>query len=206
VLPRAEVSGRELLDLLAALHPRLAPFLPRLKLAINDELRHGEPVVREGDLVDVMPPVAGGSSAIDELSVVLTALRETPLSIDEAYAAVSHPAAGGVAIFVGVVRNHAEGRAVDRLDYEAHATLAARELARIAAEVQAEHPGSRVCAIHRTGSLRVGDKAVVVAASSAHRADSFTACRALIERIKESVPIWKKEWALEGDASWVNLE
>ena len=198
-LPGPEVSARQLLAILAERHPRLAPFLGRLKLAINDELHHGDPTVRAGDVVDIMPPVAGGSG-------VRTGLSDTPLSVDEALAAVSHPGAGGIAIFVGMVRDHAGERAVTRLDYEAHATLAERELARIASAVQAEHPGSRVCALHRLGELQVGELAVVVAASAPHRDEAFAACRALIERIKESVPIWKKEWAPDGSALWINLE
>jgi molybdopterin synthase catalytic subunit/molybdopterin converting factor small subunit len=208
VLPAPEVSGRELLALVGALHPLLAPHLARLKLAVNDELAHGEPRVRAGDVVDVMPPVAGGAGADDAgrgARAVRTALRDRPLSIDEAYAAVVHPGAGGVAIFAGVVRDHAGGQPVVRLDYEAHRTLAEKELARVAEGVQREHPGSRVCAIHRVGSLSVGELAVVVAASAAHRAEAFDVCRALIERLKQTVPIWKHEFGPEGDAEWVNL-
>jgi molybdopterin synthase catalytic subunit len=80
-----------------------------------------------------------------------------------------------------------------------------RELENVANEVLNEQPEVRVCAVHRVGNLAIGDLAVVVAASAPHRAEAFTACRALIERIKERVPIWKKEWAADGSASWVNL-
>jgi molybdopterin synthase catalytic subunit len=213
-LPAVEVSSADLLELLALRHPRLAPYLSRLRLAINDEIRYDAPPVREGDVIDVMPPVAGGAPEAGEAPGTWIELADargrvgllsTPLSVDEAMRTVAHPSAGGIAIFVGVVRNHAEGRAVDRLDYEAHDKLALKELEKVANEVLAEQPEVRACAVHRVGSLAIGDLAVVVAASAPHRAEAFTACRALIERIKERVPIWKKEWAADGSASWVNL-
>ena len=213
-LPSAEVSAKDLLELLALLHPRLHPYLSRLRLAINDELRYDAPPVHAGDVIDVMPPVAGGSpddAGHAQAATILAggrgrvALRSAALSVDEALAAVSHPSVGGIAIFVGVVRDHAEGRAVTRLDYEAHDRLALRELANVATEVLGEQPDVRVYAAHRTGSLAIGDCAVVVAASAPHRAEAFAACRALIERIKERVPIWKKEFAADGSADWVNL-
>jgi molybdopterin synthase catalytic subunit/molybdopterin converting factor small subunit len=211
-LPDAEVSSADLLELLALRHPRLAPYLSRLRLAINDELRCDAPPVRAGDVIDIMPPVAGGAPAQDATAWIeladargRVALRTTALSVDEVMAVVSHPSAGGIALFAGAVRDHAAGRAVDRLDYEAHDTLAARELAGVANEVLAAHPEVRVCAVHRVGSLAIGDLAVVVAASAPHRAEAFDACRMLIEQIKARVPIWKKEWAADGTADWVNL-
>jgi molybdopterin synthase catalytic subunit len=210
-LPAVEVSSADLLELLALLHPRLAPYLSRLRLAINDELRYDAPFVKSGDVVDVMPPVAGGAPEAGPAWIELEAgrgrvgLLSAPLSVDEAMRAVSHPSSGGIALFVGVVRDHAEGRAVDRLDYEAHEKLALRELANVANEVLAEQAEVRAFAVHRVGKLAIGDLAVVVAASAPHRAEAFTACRALIEKIKERVPIWKKEWAADGSANWVNL-
>ncbi len=129
-------------------------------------------------------------------------LRETPPSVDEAIAAVSHAGAGGVAIFLGVVRDESEGRLVTRLDYSAYAPMALREMSRIASAIEAEIPGSRVAAVHRVGELGVGDIAIVCAASAPHRAEAFRACRALIDRIKEDVPIWKREHGPDG-AAWV---
>jgi molybdopterin synthase catalytic subunit/molybdopterin converting factor small subunit len=204
VLPAPEISAAELRTLLAARHVRLAAYLPRMRLALNDELRAVEATIRAGDRVAVLPPVAGGC-------VPLCALRDTVLSVDEAIAAVAHPGAGGIALFLGVVRDHAEradaGRAeVARLDYEAHPVLAAEELRRVLGELQVEHAGTRLCALHRVGELAIGDIAVIVAASAAHRAEAFAACRAAIDRIKQSVPIWKKEWAADGSALWVNLD
>jgi molybdopterin synthase catalytic subunit len=136
----------------------------------------------------------------------LAEVRATPLSIDEVVAAVRHPSAGGIAIFLGVVRDHHAGKPVARLDYEAYAELAQKEMARILDELERTSPNTRVAAVHRVGELAIGDTAVVIAASAAHREEAFALCRAAIDRIKESVPIWKKEWAPDGSALWVNLE
>jgi molybdopterin synthase catalytic subunit len=170
-----------------------------MRFAVNDALDHRAVDIHAGDRIAVLPPVAGGSDP-------LCALRSEPLSVDEAIAAVKHAGAGGIAIFLGVVRDHAEQGAVARLDYEAHPTLAQSELERVVRALEVEHVGTRICALHRVGSLAIGDIAVIIAASAAHRAEAFAACRAAIDRIKETVPIWKKEWAPNGSALWVNLE
>jgi molybdopterin converting factor subunit 1 len=196
------ISGRELLARLAERHARLAPLVHRMRLAINGELVQDSAAVRPGDEIAVLPPVAGGS----ERPAITSAITDQPLSVDQAIAAVAHKAAGGIAVFIGVVRDHADGKAVTRLDYEAHTALAEKELRRVLEEVHAKEPSVRLCAVHRVGELRVTDLAVVVAASAPHRAEAFAACREAIEEIKKRVPVWKKEWSSEGEASWVNLE
>ena len=133
---------------------------------------------------------------------MLVDLRSQTVSIDEAVAHVSHGGAGAVCVFLGVVRDVNEGRAVERLEYQAYASMARAELERIAVEVEAGAPGVRVAALHRTGSLVVGEVAVVCAASAPHRAEAFEATRRLIEGIKARVPIWKREHG-PGGASWV---
>jgi molybdopterin synthase catalytic subunit len=128
----------------------------------------------------------------------LCELREAALSVDEAVAAVQHPAAGGIAIFVGVVRDENEGRPVTLLEYEAYASMAHKEMRAIAAEIEREIGEVRVAVLHRVGKLQIGDAAVVCAASAPHRGEAFRACRALIDRIKERVPIWKREHGPDG--------
>lgn len=132
-------------------------------------------------------------------------IRESSLSVDEALASVRRPGAGGLSVFVGVVRDESVGRVVTRLEYSAYASMAKREMDRIAEEIESEIPGVRTCALHRTGSLEVGDAAVVCAASAPHRGEAFRACRELIDRIKSRVPIWKREIGPDGSA-WVGWE
>jgi len=130
---------------------------------------------------------------------------ETALSVAEATAAVSAPEVGGVDLFLGVVRDHNDGRPVTRLEYHAYVSMAEKEMQRIAAEIATEIPGVRLAALHRIGSLAVGDLAVVCAAGAPHRGEAFRACRALIDRIKERVPIWKREHGPNGPY-WVGWE
>ena len=129
-------------------------------------------------------------------------IRTEPLSVDEAVDAVRRPSAGAVATFLGVVRDHNEGRAVTLLEYEAYVPMAEKELERIEDEIAREMPGVFVFATHRTGALSVGDLAVVCAASAPHRGEAFVACRELIDRIKARLPVWKREHGPDGPA-WV---
>ncbi len=135
---------------------------------------------------------------------MLIDLRDSPLETSEAIAAVTHPGAGGIDVFLGIVRETNDGHAVTTLVYSAYASMAKAEMARIGAEIEAEMPGVRVAVLHRVGELSVGDVAVVCAASAPHRGEAFAACRALIDRIKERTPIWKREVGPEG-AEWVGF-
>lgn len=196
-------SGTDQASLRAAVadrHPAMAPFLERMRLAVNGDFVDANEPVRDGDRIDILPPVAGGSP------VVLCEITDGEISLDACRKAVEHPGAGGLCMFTGIVRDHAEGKAVARLDYEAHESLARKEMRRVLLEVAREHPGARLASVHRVGELAVGDVAVCVAASAPHRAEAFAACRAAIDRIKETVPVWKKEWGPAGEAHWVNLE
>jgi molybdopterin synthase catalytic subunit len=128
----------------------------------------------------------------------LFSVRSGPLSVDECVRAVAHPAAGGVDVFVGSVRDESGGQRVTLLEYEAYGSMAEKEMARIGGEISREIPGVRVAVLHRVGRLAVGDVAVVCAASAPHRDEAFRACRLLIDRIKEQVPIWKREHGPDG--------
>lgn len=137
--------------------------------------------------------------------VRLLEVRDTPLSIDEVFAAVSDPAAGGVALFVGTVRSEDGGRGVTALGYSAHPS-ALDELRAVADEVSGAHPAlAGLAAVHRVGDLAVGDLAVVVAASCPHRGEAIDACRDLIDRLKARVPIWKHQTFTGGEQEWVGL-
>jgi molybdopterin synthase catalytic subunit len=133
----------------------------------------------------------------------LAELRDTPLSVDEVLAAVADPAAGGIALFVGTVRDHDEARTVTRLSYSAHPS-AVTELLAVAEKVAADFDVRALAAVHRVGDLGVGDLAVVVAVACPHRAEAFEACRRLIDDLKHTVPIWKHQRFADGASEWVN--
>ena len=129
-------------------------------------------------------------------------VRESELSVDEVRAAVADPAAGGIALFAGVVRESDHDRAVSGLSYSAHPSAAA-ELRRVAEVIAEKYPVIGIAAVHRVGDLAIGDLAVVLAVSCPHRAEAFDACRDLIDILKASVPIWKHQRFGDGTAEWV---
>jgi len=134
--------------------------------------------------------------------VRLVDIRDTALSVDEVLAAVSDAAAGGVTLFVGAVRDHDENKSVTGLEYSAHPS-ALDQLADVAEEIGREYDVLAVAAVHRVGELAIGDAAVVVATAAAHRGEAFEASRALIDRLKQRVPIWKHQLFADGTDEWV---
>lgn len=177
-------------------HPELAALRPVVKLAVNEEFAPADRALAAGDVIALIPPVAGGAGVFRVI--------DEPLSLDEVVRAVTSDEHGGVVTFTGVVRRQSRGKRIVRLEYEAYRPMAERKLAEIGAQLAAEQPGVRVAIVHRVGKLAVGDAAVVIAASAPHRAAAFDACRAAIDRLKESVPIWKKEIAEDGE-EWIGL-
>lgn len=135
-------------------------------------------------------------------TVRLAEIRDTTLDVDEVLRAVGDDAAGGVTVFVGRVRDHDGGRGVTGLDYSAHPTALAR-LAEVCEHVAEKYDVHAVAAVHRVGALAIGDAAVVVATSSAHRGVSFEATQALIDTLKAEVPIWKHQIFDDGTEEWV---
>lgn len=129
-------------------------------------------------------------------------VRESELSLDEVRAAVADPAAGGIALFAGAVRDSDHDRAVSGLSYSAHPS-AVNELRRVAEVIAEKYPVIGIAAVHRVGDLAIGDLAVVLAVSCAHRSEAFDACRDLIDILKASVPIWKHQRFGDGTAEWV---
>jgi len=134
--------------------------------------------------------------------VRLIDVRESELSVDEVRAAVADPAAGGIALFAGAVRDSDHDRAVRGLSYSAHPSAVA-ELRRVAEVIAEKYPVIGIAAVHRVGDLAIGDLAVVLAVSCPHRAEAFDACRNLIDILKASVPIWKHQRFGDGTAEWV---
>jgi molybdopterin synthase catalytic subunit len=182
---------------LAERHPEIGRLLPQVRSAVNRQIVGDEHTLCDGDELALIPPVAGGSPR-------KIAILPIPLSLDEVVACVQGPAQGGIVTFTGTVRRQGQQPNVARLEYEAYSPMAEEVLAAIAAEIEAEITGTRVAIHHRTGTLAVGEIAVVIAASAPHRAEAFDACRAAIERLKQRAPIWKKEIGEDG-AVWVGL-
>ncbi len=184
-------------------HETLRGRLQNVRFAVNEAFVQDRDALTDGDVVAIIPPVAGGSELLPATERV--AISTAALSVDAVCDLVRHPGAGALAVFVGVVRDHSEGRSVDALEYSAYETMAKKEMAAIIDELEAETPVLRLAAHHRVGPLSVGDDAIVCVASSPHRDAAFVAGRALIDRIKDRVPIWKRERGPD-DERWVGWD
>ena len=125
------------------------------------------------------------------------------IDLNEAYQALHSPKAGAVNLFIGTVRNHSKGKEVIHLDFEAYDAMAIRQMEIVAEQAQAKWPLEKLVMIHAVGAKQPGVPVVVVGVSSAHREASFEACRFLIDELKKTVPIWKKEF-YEDNSIWVN--
>jgi MoaE-MoaD fusion protein len=198
-LERELSVGATLGDLLAQLRaefPALADSAARTIVALNHEFAAPESALHDGDEVALFPPVSGG---IDMLHIT-----RVPISADQVIQSVIRPETGAVASFVGTVRDVSGGKAVAHLEYEAYAEMAVTKLHQVADEVRARWPRVvEVAIVQRIGRLDVGEIAVVIAASSGHRDEGcFEACRYAIDRLKQIVPIWKKEVGPDG-AAWI---
>ncbi|GAB4015815.1 molybdenum cofactor biosynthesis protein MoaE [Spirosoma migulaei] len=130
-------------------------------------------------------------------------LTVDPIDVATALAYLQSDQAGAIDLFLGVVRDNTQERPVDRLEYEAYDRMAITEMQKIADEAQQQWPILRYVIIHRKGTLTIGEMAVFIGVATAHRADAFDACRYIIDTIKQTVPIWKKEVFTDGE-EWVN--
>ena len=177
--------------------PALRPHLPSLALAINEEYCiDAATEIGERDEVALIQPISGGEGGTAPFLVT-----HDPLDRDALRGVVRTDASGAVVLFEGVVRNHHEGRAVARLEYEAYASMAERQLETASREVLAEFADRevhRIAAHHRIGMLEIGEVSLLVAVSASHRGDAFEAALRAVDRIKETVPVWKREHGLDG--------
>jgi molybdopterin converting factor subunit 1 len=190
-----DASVAMLRRLLADTQPAFAPLAGRLRVAVNREFAGDDRSLVAGDEIAFLPPVSGGSPRCT--------LSDRPLDADAVAARVAGADAGGVVTFVGAVRDHARGRAIRHLEYEAYPAMALDEMEKICEAAERRWPGTRVAIAHRVGHLAIGELAVVVVAAAPHRAEAFDACRFAIDTLKETVPIWKKEVATDGEY-WVD--
>lgn len=186
------------LDKIASGDDRLARAFKSCLPMVNQEYVDRSYVLQDGDELALIPPVSGGSGWHFDVT-------DQVLDVAAIESMVATPGSGAVVLFAGNVRDHARGRKVLRLEYEAYAPAAVKMLQRIGEEIGERWSVDRVAIVHRTGTLEIGETSVVIGVSSPHRADAFEACRHAIERIKEIVPIWKKEW-YEGGSTWIGSE
>lgn len=190
----ADFTAAALRSRLASEYPKLRPLVSLLKIAVNQEYVGEEHVLIEGDEVALIPPVSGGTDLFE--------ITEAPLSLDALAVAVGQTTSGAVASFLGIVRGYARGRTVDHLEYDAYPAMAVSKMRQIAEEIRGRWPIDRVAIVHRVGRLGVGEASVAIAVASPHRAEALQACAYAIERLKEIVPIWKKEVWSDG-AEWI---
>jgi molybdopterin synthase catalytic subunit len=191
-VPSEETLGG-LYDGLRRLHPGL-PEREAVRVAVNQEFTAWDAEVPDQAEVAFIPPVSGGAHKVG----ILFELTTDPIDARRLEAAVAHAGAGAICTFTGIVRDHSRGRSVTRLDYEAYGEMAVAEMRKIGDEIARQWPEARVAMAHRTGMLEIGDASVVVTVSCPHRAEAIAACKWGIDRLKESVPIWKKEHAADG--------
>jgi MoaE-MoaD fusion protein len=180
----------------------LLPLQPKLwstlAVAVNQSYAVKGCLLRDGDEVALLPPVSGGSGSLVELV-------HEPIDSAALAAQVKEGEDGAVVVFDGIVRNNTRGRRTLFLVYEAYEEMALRQMRSLAEEAVAVHGVRQVAMVHRLGRLEVGETSVLIAVSSAHRAQAFEACRWLIDTLKKTVPIWKKEHFEDG-AVWADGE
>jgi molybdopterin synthase catalytic subunit len=195
----APVTAERVYSDLAEQFPTLAGFRRSIMVMVNHEYATPETELQDGDEVAFIPPVSGGATA--------RLFRVTSDTIDprEAENAVRDPSCGAVITFTGEVRDTARGQDVTALDYEAYAEAAEAIMGTIADEIEAQFGVDRIAIIHRVGLLSPGEASVVIAVASPHRDEAFGAARHAIERLKQIVPIWKKEH-YAGGAVWIGSE
>jgi MoaE-MoaD fusion protein len=181
--------------------PVLGPYRPFTLFALRNDYVQPDHPLREGDELCLFPPVSGGAPDSDWIQVMTE-----PLSERDAAAAVEDAGAGAVVLFSGVVREQTGGRRVKFLEYEAHGPMAEAKMREIVAALRARWPDvRRVALVHRVGRLEIRESSVMIAVSSPHRLHAFEACHFAIDTLKETVPVWKKEYFEDGEI-WVGLQ
>jgi MoaE-MoaD fusion protein len=217
-------DGTRLQDVLAYYvrqTPRLEPMLAALAFSVNQEYSRPECKLAAGDEVGLLPPVSGGaptppgaegenddgdskgggqSKSKNEVSIV----RE-PIATEAVLAALKQPEDGAAVVFEGIVRDNTRGRRTLYLDYEAYETMAHKQLEGLAAQARKRFAVRAVSIVHRLGRLEIGETSVLIVVASAHRGAAFEACRWIIDTLKKTVPIWKKEYFEDG-AVWADGE
>ena len=206
-LPEGATLG-DLLSYYEARLPQLKKLLPSLAVSVNQEYAGPEVKLRPGDEIGLLPPVSGGSQGFEihagERSAHSSVVRH-PIDTQAVLSRIKQPDDGAAVGFEGVVRNQTRGRRTLYLDYEAYEPMALKKMEELASQALVQFKIRDVVLVHRLGRLEIGESSVLIVVASAHRAAAFDACRWLIDTLKRTVPIWKKEYFEDG-AVWAEGE
>lgn len=186
--------------------PDLKAHLPSTAISVNQEYARPDSILRHGDEVALLPPVSGGLALESQIlaqgrAKLVNEKIDTPALIDK----IQQPEDGATVVFEGIVRNHSRGRRTLFLDYDAYAEMAVKQMEALADEALSKFSIRDVTIVHRMGRLQIGETSVAIVVASAHRGPAFDACRWLIDTLKRTVPIWKKEYFEDG-AVWADGE
>jgi molybdopterin synthase catalytic subunit/molybdopterin converting factor small subunit len=184
--------------------PRFEAMLPSLAISVNQEYSKPDQPLRGGDEVGLLPPVSGGSGGSDADNGSVRIVR-APILTEVELDRLKLPHDGAAVIFEGVVRNNTRGRRTLYLDYEAYEEMALKQMETLAEQARSNFAIRAITLVHRLGRLEVGETSVLIVVASAHRGPAFDACRWIIDTLKKTVPIWKKEY-FENGAVWADGE
>jgi len=183
-------------------NPRLKDILSSIAISVNQEYAHPSTQLANGDEVALLPPVSGGSAPVPpSLLTSHAAITRERVSTRQIIDEIKHPSDGAIAVFEGIVRNQSRGRRTLYLDYEAYEEMALKQMEALAQQALKDFEIRDAKLIHRLGRLEIGETSVLIVVASEHRAAAFDACRWLIDTLKRTVPIWKKEYFEDG-AVW----
>ena len=185
--------------------PGLTKFANSIALSINYEYSSLDARLHDGDEVALLPPVSGGTGESSQSPASHTCFTRERINAEQIANNLKSAEDGAVIVFDGIVRNHSRGRRTRYLEYSAYEPMAAAELEKLAQQALATYPVREVRIVHRLGTLQIGETSVLVVVSSAHRAAAFDAARWIIDTLKKTVPIWKKEYFEDG-AVWADGE
>jgi MoaE-MoaD fusion protein len=197
-------DGASIRDLLAHYEtevPRLKESLPALAVAVNQVYASPEAKLKAGDEVALLPPVSGGLANETVQPARYASIVRNPIDSQQVLNSIKRGEDGAALVFEGVVRNQSRGRKTRYLEYEAYEEMALQQMESLAAQALTQFQIRDVAIVHRLGHLEIGETSVLIAVASAHRAAGFDACRWLIDSLKRTVPIWKKEYFEDG-AVW----
>jgi len=196
-----EASIRDLLARYEAQIPRLNELLPSLALAVNQQYAGPDAKLKSDDEIALLPPVSGGAQEATSHARIVREAIDAQRTLSE----LKRGEDGAALVFEGVVRNQTRGRKTLYLDYEAYEAMALQEMETLASQAAQQFQIRDLALVHRLGRLEIGETSVLIAVASAHRAAAFEACRWLIDTLKRTVPIWKKEYFADG-AVWADGE